>query len=222
MFKRGRLQTDIIRSLYREGNTLQEIGKIFNVSRERIRQIIPKEAKIKFLHNRIQKEKIKVERQQKKLKKFIHGEYSCYYNGCRCNECKYANSKKLTESRIRAKQNKNKNFKHGSSGYHYHGCRCDICKTAATKYKSKIIKLNILSKKQPTKHGINGYRYYGCRCNICKHANSELSKKTYIKARNTAPKIHNRYGYLRHGCKCEICKADYHKYYEERKLAKAK
>lgn len=120
--------------------TLQEIGDEFGISRERVRQLLPKSVNKKAVSARRAESKIRVQaktktlqehRQQRVYKNTIHGTFNCYIGGCKCSECRRANNERnhgLREERYRrfaAGEVQIKN--HNVSAYVNWGCRCTIC-----------------------------------------------------------------------------------------------
>lgn len=70
----------------------------------------------------------------------MHGTVSGYYYGCRCKECKMAQSfyfRELSRKRLKEMQEDPDHPQHGTcTGYGY-GCRCEACRRAKRNYERK-------------------------------------------------------------------------------------
>lgn len=96
-------------------------------------------------------------------KKDTHGHVQCYNAGCRCDECKRANTARANKSReVReAKQLDPDDPRHGTYNFYVNwGCRCEPCtKTNTTNYKRSKFRHNSEEAKF--------YSKYGCPCSPC-------------------------------------------------------
>jgi hypothetical protein len=77
----------------------------------------------------------------------LHGTYSRYTNGCRCDQCRAAKAAYMKARRTEALATAQRNpfqvargIKHGTwHGYDEHGCRCDPCVSKAYASKSRRV-----------------------------------------------------------------------------------
>jgi hypothetical protein len=63
-----------------------------------------------------------------------HGKPGTYRRGCRCDECRAANTRYAREERKKRRERlETAQFKHGAAAYTNWGCRCEVCTKAHTK-----------------------------------------------------------------------------------------
>lgn len=142
----------------------------------------------------------------KPYKKNTHGHVQCYNAGCRCDECKQANTERNYKSRKarEAKQLDPQDSRHGTDNlYTNFGCRCEPCTKAHTEdsraYQKAYYKRNYVPKpKAPryipehldpndVRHGTyNFYANYKCRCQPCSDANTIYERARHAKKKASA------------------------------------
>lgn len=71
----------------------------------------------------------------KSLDGVTHGKGSTYRRGCRCDDCRAANTRGVREQQKKRKERLDTaQFKHGAAAYTNWGCRCEVCTKAHTEY----------------------------------------------------------------------------------------
>lgn len=100
-----------------------------------------------------------------------HGTFSEYTKGCRCDECRAANTGNRGRQRAKAKADPALADRagHGKANtYRNYGCRCDLCRAAIREERRAS---GNKSKADRAGHGsANTYRNHNCRCDLCKAA----------------------------------------------------
>jgi hypothetical protein len=118
------------------GDTLSKVADIHGVTRERMRQLFPKITKEKKLVKDEINKNLRIKRIKRVFKKDIHGTYTSYSRGCRCDKCKKANNE-YHKIRIDKLRSTKIDFKHGYGGYVNYKCRCELCITEYKQYQKQ-------------------------------------------------------------------------------------
>lgn len=235
---------EMIRLRLTERQTYAQIGEFFDLSRERVRQLLPDD--VRDLYNeRLAAEadmdrKIKavvIQYNKESQKRYQHGTLMCYRYGCKCWDCLAANKDYHSHSIAKFRSGEMPENLHGTStGYVNWRCRCNRChdahftdeQKARQSVNSKNYLVKALSKEVPEgMHGtVTGYRIYKCRCEACTAASKYKSKIVTERIRaefaaNPESFEHGKTGTYNAGCRCEACVA-YIKSYRERDLEQRK
>jgi hypothetical protein len=175
-----------MRRMYLEEDmSLQAIGDIYGLSRERVRQLIPGATELRRKIRKTRKEAADAEkarlREANSAWRSRCGTLNSYRKGCKCDECVKANYDYAQNVRKKARDKFRRGeieIEHGTYyGYQYYECRCDECRTASSNVqmkqreeRSRKLRDGEIDIEHGTKYG---YIAYKCRCDACKEAYSK-------------------------------------------------
>ncbi len=116
-----------------------------------------------------------------------HGNRNAYARGCRCDNCRKANTASHREL-IRGLAQRPEDIPHGTrGGYVNWSCRCDLCSAAH----SEGMREGRASRKArvvDAPHGTaSGYSSWGCRCDLCGPAGRADGNRRYARRRAVTP-----------------------------------
>ncbi len=107
-----------------------------------------------------------------------HGNRNAYARGCRCDNCRKANTADHRELTGRLAQRPPQDIPHGTrSGYSNWLCRCDQC-SAVHSAAMRDGRASRKARVADAPHGTaSGYDSWGCRCALCGPAYREYTAR---------------------------------------------
>lgn len=130
-----------------------------------------------------------------------HGTKSRYVHGCRCQECKAANTAYQRES-TEARRSKPvpEGVTHGKACATNYGCKCAVCSEAVRAYNVELGKRVRAGKVQHRGEG----RSSGCPCESCRKFHREYQGKWSRRQNSQSQVTATRAGYMWTGAEMEI------------------
>src|SRR3990172_3962930 len=151
---------EIVTRYIDDGFSLQDVGKEFGITRERVRQILAHAGiteRHQGIHNKLERKSTTQDAYARITEGLITVVEEAERIGIKTTSL-YARFHRYQLPSLK------KEAEHGTCYYYRnYRCRCDNCRAAIRAYSQK------LKTKEAPHHGtLSGYHNYGCRCDVCR------------------------------------------------------
>lgn len=112
-----------------------------------------------------------------RYKPAAHGTCASYEAGCRCDDCRQANTARATDQRRKRREYPAEKIPHGLGGYLNYGCRCPVCRSTHAQALAQQRRRRH-ARPESAPHGTpSGFIDWGCRCPDCCRALSSKARR---------------------------------------------